>query len=160
MGLTGRNTERKTWAQAHPTQGYLSALRMSGKKTTVPCPQALGRAGRLSQPAASALLTVAACALKLIRRESLHLPLSAGKQYDSASPRAVTGNHLILCALAPPSPRFYPSGLIVCNSYQVRLQSARAAPNNAVSQPSVCCQHFIGFQGGGLLFFSVILARQ
>lgn len=131
----------------------------------MPCPRAPERAGRLSQPAAFALLTVAAaCALKLSRereKESNRACISLSHQYDSASapPHIVTGNHLILCATTP-SPRFYPPGLIVSNSYQVRLQSAYAAPNSAVGQPSVCCQHFIGFQGGGLLFFSVILARQ
>lgn len=34
-GINWQNTDRKTWAQAQPTQGYLYALRMSGKKP--PC---------------------------------------------------------------------------------------------------------------------------
>lgn len=55
---------------------------------------------------------------------------------------------------------FYSFSLIVCNSYQVSLRPASVASNSAVGKPSVCCQHFIGFQGGGLLLFSVILARQ
>lgn len=55
---------------------------------------------------------------------------------------------------------FYYFSLIVCNSYQVSLRPTSVASNSAVGKPSVCCQPFIGFQGGGLLLFSVILARQ
>lgn len=50
--------------------------------------------------------------------------------------------------------------LIVCNSYHISLRPTSVASNSAVGKPSVCCRHFIGFQGGGLLLFSVILARQ
>lgn len=63
-----------------------------------------------------------------------------------------------------PPPRliclFYTFSLIVCNSYQVSLRPTSVASNSFVGKPSVCCQRFIGIQGGGLLLFSVILACQ
>lgn len=55
---------------------------------------------------------------------------------------------------------FYSFCLIVCNSYHISLRPTSVASNSAVGKPSVCCRHFIGFQGGGLLLFGVILARQ
>lgn len=54
----------------------------------------------------------------------------------------------------------YTFSLIVCNSYQVSLRPTSVASNSFVGKPSVCCQRFIGIQGGGLLLFSVILACQ
>lgn len=79
-----------------------------------------------------------------------------------------SGNNILrnyCLLLSPPSLSlvlflFYSFSLIVCNSYQVSLGPTSVASNRAVGKPTVCCRHFIGFQGGGLLLFSVILARQ
>lgn len=166
IGLTGRNTDRKTWAQAHRTPGYLDALRMSGKKPPccarehssvqggclnlrcMHCWQLQWRALSSRTEKEKKRAREPAISLSQLASNMTQLPLTWSPETTSSY-------------MPPPlSPRFYPPGLIVCNSYQVRLQSAYAAPKSAVGQPSVCCQHFIGFQGGGLLFFSVILARQ
>lgn len=165
MGLTGRNADRKTWAQAHRTLGYLDALRMSGKKPPCcACERSSVHGGCLNLRCMHCWQLT--CALKSNRereKESERACISLSQPASNMTQLPLTWSPETTSSYVPPpapSSRFYPPGLIVCNSYQVRLQSAYAAPKSAVGQPSVCCQHFIGFQGGGLLFFSVILARQ
>lgn len=99
---------------------------------------------------------------------ALRLPNNESATYITSGNNFLR-NHCSLRSAPPPPPSpslalspflFYSFSLIVCNSYQVSLRPTSVASNSAVGKPSVCCRHFIGFQGGGLLLFSVILARQ